>query len=173
MRCYTVFCWYCRYWAGSTSSASNLTVRWFFLFNLPNLTGPDPDLANLTKHLHEWGAWCLLALVCTHTSAAFWHEFVLKDGVLRRMLPLPFSGVTMKLHRLAVRSHALMERSANAGCWKPVTSPKSLSFVASQAGAPFPGEFKSYSAQLCLDDKDAPGTAHGARGPQFRGHRSR
>src|SRR5262249_7655484 len=28
-----------------TSNASNLTVRWFFLFNLPNLVGPDRGLA--------------------------------------------------------------------------------------------------------------------------------
>ncbi|HEY3645079.1 MAG TPA: YceI family protein [Gammaproteobacteria bacterium] len=44
--------------------------------------------------------------------------------------------------------------SAVAGCWKPQPTPKSLSFIASQGGAPFPGEFKSYTAELCLDDKD-------------------
>jgi len=48
----------------------------------------------------------------------------------------------------------LWSGAACAGCWKPVLSPKSLTFVASQAGAPFPGEFKSYTALLCLDDKD-------------------
>jgi cytochrome b561 len=71
-----------------TSNASNLTVRWFYLFNLPNLTAPDRDFAKLTKELHDAGAWCLLALVCLHVAAAFWHEFARHDGVLRRMLPL-------------------------------------------------------------------------------------
>ena len=71
-----------------TSNASNLTVRWFYLFNLPNLTGPDRQLARITKDLHDAGAWLLLAVVCAHVGAAFWHELVLKDGVLRRMLPL-------------------------------------------------------------------------------------
>lgn len=71
-----------------TSNASNLTVRWFFLFNLPNLTTPDPAVASLTKDLHHLGAWCLLALVILHVAAAFWHEFACHDGVLRRMLPL-------------------------------------------------------------------------------------
>ena len=71
-----------------TSNASNLTVRWFYLFNLPNLTGPDRDLARLTRDLHDAGAWCLLALVCLHVAAAFWHEFARRDGVLQRMLPL-------------------------------------------------------------------------------------
>lgn len=71
-----------------TSNASNLTVRWFYLFNLPNLMGPDRDIARLTKDLHDLGGWCLLALVCLHIAAAFWHEFARHDGVLRRMLPL-------------------------------------------------------------------------------------
>lgn len=71
-----------------TSNASNLTVRWFYLFNLPNLVAPDRDLAKLTKELHDAGAWCLLALVILHVAAAFWHEFARHDGVLRRMLPL-------------------------------------------------------------------------------------
>jgi cytochrome b561 len=71
-----------------TSNASNLTVRWFYLFNLPNLTAPDRDFAKLTKELHDAGAWCLLVLVCLHIVAAFWHEFARHDGVLRRMLPL-------------------------------------------------------------------------------------
>lgn len=69
------------------SSASNLTVRWFFLFNLPNAVNPDPALASFAKGLHGAMAWSLLALVTLHVAAAFWHEFKLKDGVLRRMLP--------------------------------------------------------------------------------------
>lgn len=71
-----------------TSSASNLTVRWFFLFNLPNLVQPDPALAKLTRELHDTLAWCLLGLVLLHVAAAFYHQLVLKDGLLRRMLPL-------------------------------------------------------------------------------------
>ena len=45
--------------------------------------------------------------------------------------------------------------TAQADCWKPVPGPKSLTFVGDQAGAPFPGEFKSYTAAFCLDPKDA------------------
>lgn len=48
----------------------------------------------------------------------------------------------------------LWSAGASAACWKPVPSPKSLTFIATQGGAPFPGEFKSYTAELCLDDKD-------------------
>jgi|SRR5215469_2781931 len=45
--------------------------------------------------------------------------------------------------------------AAYADCWKPVPAPKSLAFTGDQAGASFPGEFKSYTGLLCLDPKDA------------------
>lgn len=62
----------------------------------------------------------------------------------------------MKLLSLLLCSAALLwSASTSAACWKPVPSAKSLTFTATQGGAPFPGEFKSYTAQLCLDDKDA------------------
>jgi polyisoprenoid-binding protein YceI len=61
----------------------------------------------------------------------------------------------MKTRILLLTVAALVwSASVSAACWKPVPSPKSLTFSASQGGAPFPGEFKSYTAQLCLDDKD-------------------
>lgn len=72
-----------------SSSASNLTVKWFFLVTLPNLVQPNPVLADLAKGVHIAMAWLLLATVSVHAAAALWHEVVLKDDVLRRMLPLP------------------------------------------------------------------------------------
>ena len=39
------------------------------------------------KEAHEMLAWLLLALVLAHVTAALWHHIVLRDGVLRRMLP--------------------------------------------------------------------------------------
>ena len=44
--------------------------------------------------------------------------------------------------------------SASAACWASTPAPRSVVFTGSQSGAPFPGEFKSYGAFLCLDDKD-------------------
>ncbi len=37
---------------------------------------------------HEVMAWTLVGLVAAHAGAALWHHLVLKDGVLRRMLPV-------------------------------------------------------------------------------------
>jgi len=60
----------------------------------------------------------------------------------------------MKTRPILLLAVALVwSASASAGCWRPQPAPKSLTFVASQGGAPFPGEFKRYTAELCLDDK--------------------
>lgn len=71
-----------------TSSASHLTVTWFGLFPFPNLVGPDAQLAKLAKATHATMAWLLLGVASLHALAALWHHFMLKDDVLRRMLPI-------------------------------------------------------------------------------------
>ena len=72
-----------------TSSASHLTVTWFGLFAFPDLVGPDAHLAKFAKATHATMAWMLLATASLHALAALWHHFMLKDDVLRRMLPVP------------------------------------------------------------------------------------
>jgi len=37
------------------------------------------------RFLHELGTWLLIALLAVHIAAAFLHQFIQKDGVLRRM----------------------------------------------------------------------------------------
>jgi cytochrome b561 len=54
---------------------------------LPALVMPDEDLADALQGWHQWAAWLLLGLILLHVGAALWHHFVLRDGVLRRMLP--------------------------------------------------------------------------------------
>lgn len=54
---------------------------------LPALVMADEDLADALQGWHQWAAWLLLGLVVLHAGAALWHHFVLRDGVLRRMLP--------------------------------------------------------------------------------------
>ena len=70
-----------------SSSASNLTATWFGLFEFPNLVGPDPRLAAITKAIHAGMARLLLATVTLHVLAALWHHTVRRDDVLWRMLP--------------------------------------------------------------------------------------
>lgn len=74
------------------SSASNLSVSWFGWVALPNLLQPDRQLAYWLLLTHQSMAWLLLALIALHVAAALWHHFMLRDGVLLRMLPFARTG---------------------------------------------------------------------------------
>lgn len=70
-------------------ACSNAQDRPVHLFGmtLPALVGADEDLADALQGWHQDAAWLLLGLISLHIAAALWHHFVLRDGVLRMMLP--------------------------------------------------------------------------------------
>jgi cytochrome b561 len=70
------------------SNAANFPVVWWGVVPLPPVLGSDEALAETLLGVHQWGSRVLLALVLVHVAAALRHHFVLKDDVLRRMLPL-------------------------------------------------------------------------------------
>ena len=59
----------------------------FNLFRIPPFDANDKDLRETVEDWHALAANTLLALAFFHAAAALLHQFVLKDGVLRRMLP--------------------------------------------------------------------------------------
>jgi cytochrome b561 len=59
----------------------------FGLFSVPNILTPDRALAHQLEDLHNLAGWALVAVAAGHALAALVHRYVLKDGVLRRMLP--------------------------------------------------------------------------------------
>ncbi len=69
------------------NSASNFALRWFGLFSVPPLSGPDPELKALAQDLHGWGFYLLAALFAIHVAAALKHHLVDRDNTLIRMLP--------------------------------------------------------------------------------------
>jgi cytochrome b561 len=62
------------------------TVSYFYLFDLPALAEDKPT-AKLFGAIHETLQWAVYALIVLHAAAAFRHQFILGDGLLRRMLP--------------------------------------------------------------------------------------
>ena len=62
-------------------------VHFFFLFDLPPLVGHDEPLGHAAFAVHKATAIILYALLLLHAAAALHHHYVLKDGILRRMLP--------------------------------------------------------------------------------------
>jgi cytochrome b561 len=69
------------------SSARKFPVSWFNLVQLPDFVAPDRALYDTLHTIHATLAWTLVGVATLHAAAAFKHHFVLKDDVLRRMLP--------------------------------------------------------------------------------------
>lgn len=60
----------------------------FGLFNVPAFIQVDTALRHTLAGLHNNVAWALISLAGAHALAALLHHYVLRDNVLRRMLPL-------------------------------------------------------------------------------------
>ncbi|MDE1992720.1 MAG: cytochrome b [Rhizobiaceae bacterium] len=60
----------------------------FGLFSVPSLFGPDKGLAHIFEWLHNYTAWTIIILAAGHAVAALTHHYLLRDGVLKRMLPI-------------------------------------------------------------------------------------
>ncbi|CAN5177155.1 cytochrome b [soil metagenome] len=74
-------------WA--SSSAGGREIAWFGLFNWPLLPLPlDRNLAKTLISLHGAGVKVLYVLIALHVLGALKHQFIDRDNVLRRMIPL-------------------------------------------------------------------------------------
>jgi cytochrome b561 len=69
------------------SSARSFAVSWFGMFQLPDLVRPDRALYDAMLTTHGVLAWTLAGVATLHVLAALKHHFIMKDDVLRRMLP--------------------------------------------------------------------------------------
>ena len=69
------------------NSASNFPLKWFGLFGVPALSGPDPELKGLALEIHETTFYVLALLFTLHLAGALKHHFVDRDPTLARMLP--------------------------------------------------------------------------------------
>ena len=69
------------------SSATGFPVVWLGVLPLPDLITADKELAPLLRTLHQTLAYGLGALAVLHMAAVVHHQFILRDGLLKRMLP--------------------------------------------------------------------------------------
>lgn len=69
------------------SLAAGVPVTYLGVLPLPVLIEPNPELKVLLKAVHYWLNMTLLASVGLHVAAALKHQFIDRDGVLKRMLP--------------------------------------------------------------------------------------
>ncbi len=73
-------------WAKSTSSG--YTPNFYGLFELPMPFVPvSTSVKHLAKQIHITTLWIIISMLSLHILAALHHHFILKDNILRRMLP--------------------------------------------------------------------------------------
>ena len=68
------------------SLAAGVPVVYLGVLPLPVLIGPDPVLKTSLKDLHLVLVYTMLVFVLVHVAAALKHQWVNRDGLLRRML---------------------------------------------------------------------------------------
>ncbi|QIE26895.1 Cytochrome b561 (plasmid) [Caballeronia sp. SBC1] len=72
-------------WANA--SARGWAVSLFHVVPLPALAATGSALGHALGDVHKLTAWVLLVLIGLHVLAVLFHQFVIRDGTLGRMLP--------------------------------------------------------------------------------------
>ena len=95
------------------SSAANISVSWFNLFQLPDFVGPDDGLEGLFEGVHETLAKVLFILALVHVGAALKHTFINRDGALRRISsPLGIAAFV-----LVMTANTISKRYSRTSLW--------------------------------------------------------
>ena len=74
------------------ASSRGYDARLFGSVPLPSLSTTGSALGHSMGDIHVYASYALIGFVALHVLAALYHHWVLKDGVLQRMLPLRRSG---------------------------------------------------------------------------------
>jgi len=74
-------------WLAVSASPLPIPTRFFGLFVVPNLAGPDQALFAGAAFAHEAAAYAIAVLVALHVAGALKHHIVDRDDALTRMLP--------------------------------------------------------------------------------------
>jgi cytochrome b561 len=69
------------------ANAAAQTVHFWWLFNLPVISGTDQNTLLLLDWAHEYGGQFFMILAALHLAGALYHGLVKQDGVLTAMLP--------------------------------------------------------------------------------------
>ena len=68
------------------TSAYRAPVLFFWLFELPPIWREDRPFSEAMFVVHRSMGIFIAVLICVHIGAALYHHFILRDGVLKRMV---------------------------------------------------------------------------------------
>ena len=74
-------------WAMVSDDSPSRPVRWFGLFDVPSLPNISRATGAAAHEMHEVLGWLFVALVLLHVAGALRHHFILRNGILARMIP--------------------------------------------------------------------------------------
>lgn len=131
-------------WGIVSTSAFNIPTMLYGFIPLPHLgflveLADKAALNKTLQHAHETGGVIMIVLLIGHVGAALRHHFLLRDGVLARMLP--FALVVLVLGSSAAR----------ASEWSVDLGKSQLGFVGNQSGSQFDGRFSRWTAKIDFD----------------------
>ncbi len=106
------------------------------------------------KNVHAALGWTRLVLAGLQIAAALRHGFILKDGVMLRMLPRVLNLPRKLILPFACAALLASALPAAAQEWAIDKSLSKISFEASAGGQTIAGEFKQYRAEIHFDPDD-------------------
>ena len=126
---------------------------------IPWLSHLPPDqkktLSEIFKSIHEFTANVLLFLIIIHVAAALRHAFVLRDGIMSRMLPRFWRRSASRRVALLVLTASALSfaglKQASAMEWGVNPQKSEVAFEASGSGYNAKGTFKSYKTDIEFD----------------------
>lgn len=71
----------------SMLSAEDLPIVMFGSVHLPHILPASPAIYGILRPLHTILAYLLFATFCAHLGGVLFHQLVIRDGILKRMVP--------------------------------------------------------------------------------------
>jgi len=75
------------------SEAAGYPINVYGMFSLPMVLPKDLTISKTAATIHKYGAFAFIGILILHVGAAFYHHFILKTNILKRMLPNWFGHI--------------------------------------------------------------------------------
>ncbi len=148
-------------WAIVSTSRYNIptmlygVIPWPHLPILPTLENKQ-EINHVFSNAHGFLAYLIVALLALHVGAALKHHVISRDNVLLRMAPKVLGGILKRFGGpralgMALFALAISASPAHAKDWTVDYTQSKLGFIATQSGATFNGEFKSFKTGIDFD----------------------
>ncbi len=155
------------------SSAKSYSVSYFNLLALPDFIAPNEGLAEQLQSAHYYLGEALFYIALLHIAAALKHHFIDKDDVLKKMsnklsyvvfilasvfvilvFGRFFNSATPEASPVSTQSTQAEPNEfglSSLDQWDIDYEQSSIKFIGDQAGAPFEGEWRQWTAAIQFD----------------------